>query len=85
MVDCSDWRLNSAIFKKIEQIWSPIEVDLFNSRLNSVLSLLKFVARSLCSSHRCLSTSMDQLEKFSKSAMEVQQAQLILIIPVWKM
>ena len=29
MIDCSDWKLNPDIFKRIEQIWHPIEVDEF--------------------------------------------------------
>jgi len=35
MLDRSDWKLNPAILAKVEQIWGPIEVDLFASRLTT--------------------------------------------------
>ena len=32
-MDQSDWRLNPLIFRKIDQLFGPLEVDLFASRL----------------------------------------------------
>ena len=35
MVDRSDWKLNLILFRKIVQYYSPVEVDLFASRLTA--------------------------------------------------
>ena len=37
MRDRSDWMLNPRIFKKIQQKWGPLEVDMFASRLTTQL------------------------------------------------
>jgi len=37
MKDRSDWRLNPAVFRKIQTTMGPLEVDLFASRLTSQL------------------------------------------------
>ena len=35
--DCSDWMLNQQVFYKINQVFGPLEVDLFASRLTTQL------------------------------------------------
>jgi hypothetical protein len=36
--DRSDWKLDLAIFRLINQIWEPFQVDLFASRMNNQLT-----------------------------------------------
>lgn len=40
--DRTEWQLNTAIFSKINNLWGPLELDLFASRLNRQLD--KYVA-----------------------------------------
>lgn len=35
--DSSDWKLNPSIFKQINHLWGPMEVNLFSNRLNSTV------------------------------------------------
>ena len=35
LTDRTDWKLNPIIFHKIDQLWGPLEVDLFASRLST--------------------------------------------------
>ncbi len=35
MLDRSDWKLDSRVFQQIHQLWGPMEVDLFASRLTT--------------------------------------------------
>lgn len=37
MVDCHDWRLDPQVFSTINQLWEPLDVDLFSSRLTTQL------------------------------------------------
>ncbi|XP_078506413.1 complement C3-like [Lissotriton helveticus] len=37
LIDFSDWKLNPSVFRTLNQIWGPLDVDLFASRLTSQL------------------------------------------------
>ena len=35
--DSSNWKLNPSIFQALDQLWGPLEIDLFTDRLNAQL------------------------------------------------
>ena len=39
MIDCTDWQLNPAIFRQVNQLFNPLEVDLFASRFTTQLQV----------------------------------------------
>ena len=87
-----DWRLNPAIFAKIDHLFGPLKVDLFATRLST--QPLQLAARSLCRSHRCLSPELDSSQGLCQSPwnligkaisqVQPQQARIVLVAPVWR-
>ena len=95
MVDRSDWKLNPILFKRIVNLFGPIEVDLFASRLTAQCPVY-FSWRP----DPYAAATDDFLQDWSQiwgyanppwsligqvlSQVQVQQAYIILVAPVWK-
>ena len=96
MIDCSEWKLNpDIIFKRIEQIWGPVEVDLFASRLTAQYPVYfswrpdPYVAATdaflqVWTSLKGFVNPPWNLLGRVLTQTQARQARLILIIPVWK-
>ena len=61
MLDRTDWKLNPVMFQKISNLFRPLDMDLFASRLSTQCPLY---------SNRCISSGLDSHEVLRESSME---------------
>ena len=93
--DRTDWKLNPVIFHKIDQLWGPLEVDLFASRLSTQCQRY-FSWRPDPSAEatdaflqtwthmRGYANPPWNLVGRTLSQIQAQQTDVVLIAPVWK-
>jgi len=91
--DRTDWNLHPEIFKKINQQWGPLEVDLFASRL-SLPRFFSWRPDPLAEATDAFSQHWGPVKGYANppwclvgrvlSQVKSQQAQIILVAPVWK-
>ena len=95
MKDRSDWRLDPAIFCRIHQLWGPIEVDLFASRLtHQCRAYFSWWPDPSALATDAFLQDWSQVKGYANppwnligrvlSQIQSQEARVILIAPVWK-
>ena len=68
MLDRTDWKLNPVIFQEINNLYGPLDMDLFASRLSTQCPL--YFSWRPCTGNRYLSPRVDNHEMLCKSSME---------------
>ena len=95
MVDRSDWKLNPILFKRIVNLFGPIEVDLFASRLTAQCPVyFSWRPDPYAAATDAFLQDWSQIRGYANppwsligrvlSQVQVQQAYIILVAPVWK-
>ena len=95
MVDRSDWKLNPILFKRIVNLFGPIEVDLFASRLTAQCPVyFSWRPDPYAAATDAFLQDWSQIQGYANppwsligrvlSQVQVQQAYIILVAPVWK-
>lgn len=95
MRDRADWKLHSQIFNAINQELGPLEVDLFASRLSTQLPrFFSWRPDPLAEATDAFSQQWEQFRGYANppwcligkvlSQVKNQQAQVVLVAPVWK-
>ncbi|XP_065890962.1 uncharacterized protein [Dysidea avara] len=95
MQDRTDWKLHPKLFQEINQKWGPLQVDLFASRLSTQLSrYFSWRPDPLAEATNAFSQRWETFKGFANppwclvgrvlSQVQQQQAQVILVAPVWK-
>ena len=95
MKDRTDWKLHPKLFRAIDQQWGPLEVDLFASRLSNQLPrYFSWRPDPLAEATDAFSQQWQQFRGYANppwcligrvlSQVKDQQAQVILVAPVWK-
>lgn len=93
--DRTDWKLHPQIFNQINQKWGPLEVDLFATRLSTQLPrFFSWRPDPLAEATDAFSQQWGQVKGYANppwcliakvlSQVRNQQAQLILVAPVWR-
>ena len=95
MKDRSDWKLDPAIFHRIDQLWGPIEVDLFASRLtHQCQAYFSWRPDPYALATDAFLQDWSQMKGFANppwslvgrvlAQIQAQEARIIVIAPVWK-
>jgi len=95
MKDRTDWKLPPKLFQEINQKWGPLEVDLFASRLSAQLPrYFSWRPDPLAEATDAFSQQWEKYRGFANppwclvgrvlSQVHRQQAQVVLVAPVWK-
>jgi hypothetical protein len=95
MVDRSDWKLNPILFKRIVNLFDPIEVDLFASCLTAQCPVyFSWRPDPYAAATDAFLQDWSQIQGYANplwsligqvlSQVQVQQAYIILVAPVWK-
>ena len=95
MVDRSDWKLNEDIFKRIDQLFGPIELDLFASRLTrQCQTYFSWWPDPYTAAMDAFLQDWSTVKGFANppwaligqvlSQTQTQRTQVILVTPVWK-
>ena len=95
MMDRADWKLHPKLFQEINQKWGPLEVDLFASRLSTQLPHdFSWRPDPLAEATDAFTQQWEKFRGYANppwclvgrvlSQVERQQAQVILVAPVWK-
>ena len=92
--DSSDWKLNPSIFKTLNQLWGPLEVDLFASRINCQLrNYVSWFPDPFAMATDAFQLSWTNLKGYSfppfvlicqcLAKIRSDQATLVIITPTW--
>ena len=95
LTDRTDWKLHPQLFKMINQMWGPLEVDLFASRLSTQLPrFFSWRPDPMAEATDAFNQQWGQLRGYANppwclvprvlTQVKNHQAQIILIAPVWK-
>ncbi len=95
MLDRSDWKLDSRVFQQIHQLWGPMEVDLFASRLTTqCLVLFSWRPDPYAAATDAFLQVWTGLKAYANppwnlvgrvaAQAQAQQASLVLVAPVWR-
>ena len=95
MTDRADWKLHPRLFQGIDQKWGPLEVDLFASRLSTQLPCyFSWKPDPLAEATDAFTQQWEKFKGYANSPwcligrvlsqVQRQQAQVILVAPVWK-
>jgi len=95
MQDRTDWKLHPKLFQQINQRWGPLQVDLFASRLSTQLPrFFSWKPDPLAEATDAFSQQWETFKGYANppwcligrvlSQVQQQQAQVILVAPVWK-
>ena len=92
--DRLDWKLSPAVFRTINAIWGPLEVDLFASRLSHQLSrFFSWRLDPLAEATNAFQQDWAPVKGYANpwcligkvlNQVRTQQAQVILVAPVWR-
>lgn len=93
--DRLDWKLSPAVFRTINAIWGPLEVDLFASRLSHQLSrFFSWRPDPLAEATNAFQQDWAPVKGYANppwcligkvlNQVRTQQAQVILVAPVWR-
>ncbi len=95
MLDRSDWKLDSRVFQQIHQLWGPMEVDLFASRLTTQCPVFfswrpdPYAAATdaflqVWTGLKAYANPPWNLVGRVAAQAQAQQASLVLVAPVWR-
>ena len=90
MKDRWDWKLHPMIFKKINYIWGPLEIDLFASRTSKIFSWRPDpqAEGTYAFKHHWKQPAFANppwaLISWTLSEVRAQRAMVVLVAPVWK-
>lgn len=95
MIDRSDWKLNPVIFYRIANLFGPIEVDMFASRLTTQCPVFfSWQPDPYAAATNAFLQDWSQVQGYTNppwsligrvlSKVQIQQAQMVLVAPVWK-
>ena len=95
MTDRTDWKLNPAIFRRIDSLMGPLEVDLFASRLTAQFpAYFSWRPDPFAQATDALVQDWTHIRGFVNppwaligrvlSHTQSQQAQVVLLAPIWK-
>ena len=93
--DRLDWKLSPAVFRTINAIWGPLEVDLFASRLSYQLSrFFSWRPDPLAEATNAFQQDWAPVKGYANppwcligkvlNQVRTQQAQVILVAPIWR-
>ena len=95
MIDRSDWQLNPVLFNRIVNLFGPIEVDMFASRLTTQCPVYySWRPDPYAAATDAFVQNWSQIRGYANppwnmigrvlSQVQTQQAQMVLVAPVWK-
>ena len=95
MIDRSDWKLNPAIFRRINQVMGPVQIDLFASRLTTQCQrYFSWRPDPYAEATDAFLQDWSQVKGYANppwnlvgrvlAHVQSQQAQVVLVAPVWK-
>jgi len=92
ILDKTDWKLNPMIFQKINNLYGPLDMDLFVSRLSTQCPLYiswwpdpyAQATDDFLQAMKCYANPPWNLVGQALAQVQSQQVQVVLIAPVWK-